>query len=146
MKVLNLKHLDRSEHEDIREVLEFMDQHDLTEYDGANNEVSEDTFFNVARYTTGSPEKAQWESHKCYIDVHVPLSGVERIHHNFLSNLEQVDYDEEGDSVASRGKHASELVVQSGDIVVFYPEDAHQTGVAADGPDDVHKVIFKVKI
>lgn len=146
MKLLHVDYLNKDEHEDIKEVLDFLETHDLADYEGANNEVSDTTFFNVAKYTTGDPAHAAWESHKRYIDVHVAISGTERIHHNFLSNLETGDYDEAGDSLDSKGPHKSELVVSKGDILVFYPEDAHQTGIIAHEAENIHKAIFKVKL
>lgn len=146
MKLLNINHLNKADHADIKEVLEFIETHDLSQFSGANNDVSDQVFFNVATYQSSSDEGKEWESHKRYIDVHVPIEGTERIYHNFLSKLTEVDYDEAGDSVLSKGDHASECVISKGDILVFYPEDAHKTGIIAQEAEQIHKVIFKVKI
>ncbi len=76
-------------------------------------------------------EKARLEAHRRYIDIHVPLKGVETIGWTPLGSLHHViqPYDEEHD-VELYGDSASSLLhVAKGQISIFFPEDAHAPNI-----------------
>lgn len=76
-------------------------------------------------------EKARLESHRRYIDIHVPLSGVETIGWAPVSSLVNVTepYDESRDIAFYGDSAQSMLHLRPGQIAVFYPEDAHAPNI-----------------
>ena len=76
-------------------------------------------------------EKATLEAHRKYIDIHVPLKGTETIGWAPVEGLKHIrtPYDEDKD-VAFYGDTAHSLLhVKVGQIVVFFPEDAHAPNI-----------------
>ncbi|MCM1033648.1 MAG: YhcH/YjgK/YiaL family protein [Odoribacter sp.] len=76
-------------------------------------------------------ERALLESHRRYIDIHIPLKGVETIGWNPLSDITliQSKYNEETD-VAFYGDIAQCMIeVKPGQMAVFFPEDAHAPNI-----------------
>ena len=53
---------------------------------------------------------------------------------------------EENDFYAYRGEGHYKLVLSPGDFLVVFPGDAHRIKTQVDGPQEVAKAVFKVKI
>ncbi len=116
----------------VQEALDWAAGHDLAALPCGQHAIDGDRLFvNVVEYETKQPEERFWEAHKAYLDVHVAC-GV---------------YQPEGDfQPADGGKNAS-VMMQPGDFLVCFPQDAHRTAVACGGkPETVKKAIFKVRI
>ncbi|HBF5910636.1 TPA: YhcH/YjgK/YiaL family protein, partial [Clostridioides difficile] len=103
-------------------------------------------FVNIVEYKTCEKEDRFWEAHKKYIDVHLMLDGCERIDINFIENLEQKIYEEEGDFLPLDGKNNGCVELRKGDFLVCYPEDAHMTGIRVLEKENIKKAIFKVLV
>lgn len=133
---------------DVREALEWASSHDLASLPCGQHPIDGDRLFvNIVEYETKKPEDRFWEAHKDYLDVHVNISGKEQIDLNFLGNLACGVYQPEGDFQPADGEKNASVVMETGDFLVCYPEDAHRTAVAVDGkPETVKKAIFKVRI
>ena len=95
---------------------------------------------------TTDEEHRVWESHRAYYDVYVLFEGKERISYNFLSNMEEGDYDAEGDWQQMSGQALFDLIFTPGSLLLLDPNDAHKTGLIAEEADPIRKVVFKVKI
>ena len=106
----------------------------------------DDVFVNIVEYRTCEKEDRFWEAHKKYIDVHLMLDGCERIDINFIENLEQKIYEEEGDFLPLDGKNNGYMELRKGDFLVCYPEDAHMTGIKVLEKENIKKAIFKVLV
>lgn len=90
-------------------------------------------------------EKARLEAHRRYIDIHVPLKGTESIGWAPTSALkyEREAYDEEND-IAFFGDAAHSLLhVKKGQMVVFFPDDAHAPNI---GLGNHRKLCIKVPV
>ncbi len=90
-------------------------------------------------------EKVQLEAHKKYIDIHVPLKGVEIIGWASLAGLNYVHqpYDEDTD-LAFYGDMATCLLhVHPGQIAIFFPEDAHAPNI---GIGNHRKLCIKIPV
>ena len=63
-----------------------------------------------------------WEAHKKYIDVHLNVRWSERIDLNYIENLEQKEYEEEGDFLPLEGRSNSTVVtLEKGDFLNLLP-------------------------
>ena len=115
-------------------------------YEKGNHPVSDDFFYNVIEMTTTTEDERVWESHREFYDVHLIFEGRERIHYNFLSNMEEGDYDAEGDWQQMSGQALFDLIFTPGSLLLLDPNDAHKTGLIAEEAGPIRKVVFKVKI
>lgn len=86
------------------------------------------------------------EAHEKYIDIQYLLEGEELIGVGSLSDMtEEVAAEPENDFRLYHGP-LSHVKVGNGYFAVFFPQDAHAPGIAADVPAPVRKVVVKVLI
>ena len=131
----------------IRECLAYAQTHALHELEkGTYSIKGDELYYNISHFTTTVEENRFWEAHRCYLDIHYVLEGVEQIAVNFIGNLTETGYDAQTDFVQLEGKANGYVQLQAGDFLVCYPSDAHKTCIQAEQPCAVKKAIFKVKI
>lgn len=108
-------------------------------------EIDGDSVFAlINRYQT--KEKNVWEAHKKYIDIQWMIYGNESIlfansHDLIVSN----PYDEINDYMILKGT-GDKLTLSEDKFVMFFPDDAHQPGLITNKPEDIIKIVIKVKI
>lgn len=86
------------------------------------------------------------ESHRSYIDIHIPLSGSERFGLRKTTECQTVaqEYDSEKDTIVYSDRPAAYEELTPGEFVVFFPDDAHASGIT---PDQKHrKLVVKVSV
>ena len=131
----------------LKDCLEYACTHDLKALERGRHDIDGDRFFvNIVEYTTKATEESFWEAHKKYLDVHVMLDGTEQIDINFIQNMEVKAFVDETDFLPMDGEKKSHVVMEDGDFLVCYPNDAHRTAIAVGEPKQVKKAIFKVLI
>lgn len=132
----------------IKACFAYIKSHDLLSYTKGSHEIEGKQFFvNIEEYSTVKREDRFWEAHKQYIDVHVMLSGKECIDINFIENMQLGEYKAKNDFQALEGEaQASVNLLNFGDFLICYPQDAHRTAIAVDTPQPLKKAIFKVKL
>lgn len=124
---------------------EYAKENDLLGYDKGSYVIDgKNIFVNIVEYETCEKEERFWEAHRKYIDIHLMLEGFERIDLNFIENLEQKEYEEEGDFLPLNGENNSHVELKSGDFLICYPEDAHMTAIKVKEKERIKKAIFKV--
>lgn len=110
------------------------------EIDGTN------VYAMVSRYTTKPPEEGKWEAHKQYIDIQFVVSGKENIGYAFLKNMKaNTDYNPDKDVQFFEGE-GQWAKVEDGKFIILFPSDVHMPGIIVNDPEDVIKVVVKVKI
>ena len=97
-------------------------------------------------YQTISDEESFFEAHEDFLDIHLMLSGRERVEIASPAGLRQFDSQPENDFYAYRGEAAHKLVLSPGDFLVVWPDDAHKIKMMLESPETVTKAVFKVKI
>lgn len=131
--------------ENILRGLRYALENDILPLEKGRHDIDGDQlYFNVAEYTTAPAEEKKYEAHKAYIDVHYLMKGTERIDVAFVSNMEQGEYEAEGDYLPVSGTPVAGAVMVPGDFLVCYPEDGHCPGIQVRGPEAIKKAIFKV--
>ncbi|KAA9300141.1 MULTISPECIES: YhcH/YjgK/YiaL family protein [Aerococcus] len=145
MELYDMKHLDYTDRQALHRVAAYLKTHDITEDEPGNHPIEEGFFYNVIAYDTTTPDQRVWESHRDYIDIHVPIEGKERIAHNFLAHMTLGGYDPGDDFQASEGPAQSELIIAPGQILVLDREDVHKTGLIVESSQSIKKAVFKVK-
>ena len=97
-------------------------------------------------YETVTEEESFFEAHQKYLDIHIMLSGSERVEIAPPEKLTEFDRVEANDFYAYRGEGDYRLVLSPGDFLVVFPNDAHRIKMRVNGPETVTKAVFKVRI
>lgn len=127
--------------------IRFLAEADLTALQLGRNEISgDDVFVNRMNYTTKLEEEAAWEGHIQYADIHVLLSGEERIGVTPRQALQELRRDESADFVGYTGPVENWLPMVPGKVLIVFPEDIHMVQVARKDPMPVEKLVVKVRV
>lgn len=149
MEIIDLRNKPTVVSPAVEKVIGFLSDNNLNDFDNGSHPIDGDDFFvNVFGYTTTDENNRIWEAHRDYIDVHYMLSGQEILQQAFLPDCETGEYEKENDYLPITSAPVRNRCMVSPDfLVVFYPEDVHQTGVAVDDtPMTIRKAVFKVKV
>ena len=103
----------------------------------------DDLVVNFSQTKPKTKEEAKLATHTKFIDIQIPLSGVEVMGYTAREDLPEADYDADKDISFYPGLAESYIPVKPGMFAIFFPQDAHAPGVS---PDGVKKVIVKVLV
>lgn len=111
-------------------------------------DLSDDVYCSVATYNTKTQEELKYESHKKYIDLQYLISGREYMGLIFdRSILKVVDpYNEEKDYELYAPAYGDLHLADSGKFFIFFPEDNHMPCIQVEKPEEVKKLVIKIKI
>ena len=111
---------------------------------------------NVGKYFTKREEEKFWESHKKYLDVQIMIDGIERVAINDIRNMREKSFDSERDLIILDGDKMFDVIIENGDVLVFFPNDVHKPELdifnseneekCEDNKKIVTKVVFKIEI
>lgn len=96
---------------------------------------------NFAQTKPKTKEEARLETHRDFIDIQIPLSGIEIMGYTPADELPQAEYNAEKDITFYEGLAESYVSVKPGMFAIFFPQDGHAPGITETG---VRKVIVKV--
>ena len=120
---------------------------DLRQLHKGRNEIDGDqAFVNRFDYQTMPQEQAIWEGHEQYGDIHILLSGHERIGVANVSSLKTTQRKPEEDFVGFEGDVEVWFPMTTEDILIVFPEDAHMVKVADGSSTLVEKACYKFKV
>ena len=118
-------------------------------YDVGYNDIK----MNIGKYFTKSENEKFWESHKKYLDVQIMINGTEQVAINDIQDMEVKSFDEEKDLTILEGDKAFDIIMKTGDVLVFFPNDVHKPELNVSENDNsgnirkiVTKVVFKIEI
>ena len=118
-------------------------------YDVGYNNIK----MNLGKYFTKSENEKFWESHKKYLDVQIMINGTEKVAINDIRDMGVKSFDEEKDLTILEGDKAFDIIMKTGDVLVFFPNDVHKPELNVSENDDsgnirkiVTKVVFKIEI
>ena len=93
-----------------------------------------------------SPEEAIWEGHAKYADMHVLLSGREKIGVSHVETLKMIAQKPEEDFIGYEGGVEVWFPMSTEDILIVFPEDAHMVKVMDGGGSLVEKACYKFRV
>jgi YhcH/YjgK/YiaL family protein len=123
----------------------FLDSNDLNKLKPGRIELDPSVFVLVQEYMTKPIDKGVWEAHRRYIDLQYMLSGRERIDFALLNTMQVGEYDADRDFLPMSGS-GYRLDLIPGSFVIFYPQDAHKPGLAAELPEQIKKIVIKCAV
>ncbi len=113
---------------------------------GRHDIDGDNAFALVSTYAPKPVGDAKWEAHRKYADIQVIVAGEEK--QGFAPMSESTDsegYIAERDIEFLRVKSAHYILLKPGLFAVYFPQDAHQPGVAACS-ENVRKIVVKVRV
>ena len=126
--------------------IRYLQTADLRALEKGRNEIDGDkVFVNRFDYQTMPQEQAIWEGHIRYADIHVLLSGSEKIGVTNVDLLKETIRKPEEDFVGFEGPVMSWFPMTTEDILIVFPEDIHMVKVQDGGSTLVEKACFKVR-
>lgn len=127
------------------EAVEFLNSHDLSTLEIGKTELKgKDLLVNVTQTKPKTKEQAKLETHRDFIDIQIPVSGVEIMGYTAAKDCVPADapYNAEKDITFFDGLAEDYIAVKPGMFAIFFPQDGHAPGIT---PDGVKKIIVKVK-
>lgn len=148
MVISNLNDSKRIEslHPLFKAAFDYIKSHDLLNMPLGRIELDGDRLFiNNAESALVEKEKQVMEVHRQYIDIHVPLNGMETIGWKPLADLSAVDkeYDAEADFGTYSEPASAYVTLEPGQFLIAWPEDGHAPII---GEGTLRKAIVKVKL
>ena len=141
---------------DIRFCIEFAKKNEnkiLSLVNGSYDVGYNNIKMNLGKYFTKKENDKFWESHKKYLDVQIMINGTEKVAINDIRDMEVKSFDEERDLTILEGDKAFDIIMKTGDVLVFFPNDVHKPELNVSENDDsgnirkiVTKVVFKIEI
>lgn len=120
---------------------------DLSRLEKGRNEIDgEEAFVNRFDYQTMPPEQAIWEGHAKYGDIHVLLSGHEKIGVSDVQALKMTEQKPDEDFIGYEGEVQVWFPMTTEDILIVFPEDAHKVKVIDGDGALVEKACYKFKV
>ena len=120
---------------------------DLSKLTKGRNEVDGDqVFINRFDYQTMPQEQAIWEGHLQYADIHVLLSGQEKIGVTNIEMLTETVRKVDEDFLGFEGEVQSWFPMTTEDILIVWPEDIHKVKVIHEESTLVEKACYKFKV
>lgn len=127
--------------------IRYLTSADLADLVKGRNEVDGDNvYINRFCYETMTEEQAFWEGHAQYGDIHVLLSGHEKIGVTDAGMLKPTVQKPEEDFIGYEGPVQTWLPMTPEDILIVYPEDVHLVKVTDGEPSHVEKAVVKFKV
>ena len=104
----------------------------------------------VSEYTTKEANENGYEAHRQNIDIQYLLKGNEKIACLPVGELSETkSYSEEADAAfynAASDFSPSTFYLRPGYFAIFFPQDGHMPQLCVLEPEDVKKVVVKVRI
>jgi YhcH/YjgK/YiaL family protein len=127
---------------------EFLRRDDLSKLPVGEIKLSQDVTARVQEYTTKLPEDAKFETHNKMIDIQYVALGQEFFGLARRDLLETaIPYNDEKDITFYKDPPVfGSILLQAGDFIVVYPEDAHKPSCLVGTQAPVKKLLIKIRI
>ncbi len=104
-------------------------------------------FMNVMTFNTQSPVEKKAELHEQYIDIQLLLNGEERILFGTAGTARQCEefHHEDDYQLCSAIENEQAIILKPGMFAVFMPGEPGKPGCVVGEPDEIKKVVVKVK-
>lgn len=100
-------------------------------------------YVNVDQTCPKQKQESKLETHNCFVDIQLPLSGMETIGYSPRADLEEGVYQSERDITFYDTPATDYFTLKPGMFAVFFPEDAHAPAISEKG---VKKIVIKVRV
>lgn len=107
----------------------------------------DDIFMNVMQFATQSPTEKKAELHEQYIDIQWLLTGEEHIQFGVVDAARQCEevHVEEDYQLCRKIADCQTITLRPGMFAVFMPGEPHKPGCSVGEPQEIKKVVVKVR-
>ncbi|MDR3117831.1 MAG: YhcH/YjgK/YiaL family protein [Mediterranea sp.] len=128
----------------LTQAITYLRSIDLNTLEVGKTVLNDDLIVNVQQTAPKTKEQAKLETHCAFIDIQIPLSGVEVMGYTAAKDCKPADapYNTEKDITFFEGLADDYITVKPGMFTLFFPQDGHAPGIT---PTGVKKIIVKVK-
>jgi YhcH/YjgK/YiaL family protein len=132
----------------IERALDYLGTTDFATVEDGKHKIDGDEIYALIMSYKTEPESARsFEAHRKYLDVQYLLAGREVIYWAPIEELTPAgEYSQGKDIVFLSGEPRARLQLTPGSFALFYPEDAHKPNCAWEAPQQVRKVVLKVRV
>lgn len=139
--------------QNIKRALEHIAKNDFNKLEAGKYHLDGDNiFYMVQDYKTAPISEKRLEFHKKYIDIQLITKGLEKIAFCSTEGLSlDGEFNDESDIgfFANNTKDKIEVaggsaILEAGNFMILFPQDAHAPGISVAGSGDVRKVVYKV--
>lgn len=129
----------------IKEIVDFINRVDIHDLKAGRHEINEGPCYAlIFEYKTKPYEQRFIEAHRKNIDLHIVLSGAERIGVRDISECILGDYSDEHDYLEAKGE-LDTWRVEAGHFAILLPHEAHATAIADVAVGElVKKMVVKI--
>lgn len=126
------------------QAVEFLKSTDLLAHEAGKVTLKEgELIVNFAQARPKAKEEAKIETHDKFIDIQIPLTGVELMGYTPRAELSQEAYNAEKDITFYKGEAKDYFQVTPGMFAIFFPQDGHAPAITSK---EIKKVIVKVLV
>ena len=125
---------------------EYIKRTDFTQMEDGKIETGDPRlYYMLSRYRGKDPQYAILESHRRFIDIQVPLIGVESVGWKAGNEIMIIaeHYNEEQDVMLYHDFPTTYTKIYPGQFAIYFPEDGHAPGI---GQGDIRKLVAKVAV
>ena len=125
--------------------IDYLINTDLKNLIMGRNEIDGDrVYVNRFDYQTIPIEETAFEAHERYLDIHLIISGRERIGISDMANMTAFSKDILNDGIDCKGEIEQLINMEPGDVLIAFPHDAHMVKIESQGSCLVQKAVVKV--
>lgn len=130
---------------DIKSALDYFAGIHVDSLEKADEKIEgTDIIVKVRPMMTKDITECTFEAHKKYIDIHYVAYGTECIGYSDVKKLKEISYSEEKDAANLEG-NGDILILEKGDFMITFPQDAHMPCIRKENPVEIGKMIAKIK-
>ena len=148
----NLKNIGKYhfDNENMEKTIAFLMNNDLLNMEQKKYEIVKDEIYIIFLHTTQKAlSEREYEAHNDFVDIHIPLEGLDFIRSTEKDNLTvTIPYTEDGDYMMGtyEGDAYTDCSIPKGYFGLYFPEDAHLVNGTPNEPGKVKKFVVKVKV
>lgn len=129
-----------------KEAFDYLKSIDFSTAEIGKTELKgEDLFVMVSDSNLKTTDNVKLEVHNKYIDIQMPVSKAETFGWKGRKDLNEAveDFNKDKDIQFFNDKYETQITVQPGNFLIFFPEDGHAPCI---GEGLIRKVIVKIRI
>lgn len=129
-----------------KQAFDYIKSTDFSKVEDGKQEVGSPAFtVSIASLFGKEKVEAAIETHKKFIDIQLPLLGVEKIGWKPGDQLleESIPYNEEKDIAFYVDRPTAYTKIYPGQFAIYFPEDGHAPGI---GEGNIRKVVIKIPV
>lgn len=134
----------RGLHPNLDKVIDYVESTDLQSLSVGNYAIDDQAVFLMIQEndTTMLENPTKFEWHARYADIHVLLDGKERLVYGLENGPEIEEYRE--DIGFRQSQKEQEFVLETGEFLLFLPQENHRPNAALSQSQKVRKAVFKL--